>query len=159
MEGTIGEIRLFAGPVDARTNMVPRGWKVCDGSLLNIQEQKFLFAVIGTFYGGNGRDTFALPDLRGRVPVGTGTASGRPAYLLGEEEGAEQVPTEPVAVGTFGGFREGIVFGALVLIALIILAALRNRSRRQPVEKSEEATRRLYEEEDRAHKGESDNVP
>ena len=52
-----------------------------------------------------------------------------------------------------------IVFGALVLIALIILAALRNRSRRQPVEKSEEATRRLYEEEDRAHKGESDNVP
>ena len=103
MEGTNGEIRLFAGPVDARTNMVPRGWKVCDGSLLNIQEQKFLFAVIGTFYGGNGRETFALPDLRGRVPVGTGTASGRPAYLLGEEEGAEQVPTEPVAVGTFGG--------------------------------------------------------
>jgi len=60
-----------------------------------------------------------------------------------------------------GGFDSTllIVFGALVLIAVIIFAALRNRSRHQPVEKSEEATRRLYEEEDRAHKGESDNVP
>ena len=60
-----------------------------------------------------------------------------------------------------GGFdsRLLIVFGALALIAVIIFAALRNRSRRPPVEKSEEATRRLYEAEDRAHKGESDNIP
>ena len=60
-----------------------------------------------------------------------------------------------------GGFDSTllIVFGALALIALIIFAALRNRSSHQPVEKSEEATRRLYEAEDRAHKGESDNVP
>ena len=60
-----------------------------------------------------------------------------------------------------GGFDSTllIVFGALVLIAVIIFVALRNRSRNQPVERSEEATRRLYEEEDRAHKGESDNVP
>jgi len=103
MEGTLGEIRLFAGPVDAATNMIPRGWKVCDGSLLNIRENEYLFGVIGTLYGGNGTRTFALPDLRSRVPVGIGTASGRPAYLLGDEEGAEQVPTQPpVAVNTDG---------------------------------------------------------
>jgi len=60
-----------------------------------------------------------------------------------------------------GGFDSTllIVFGSLVLIAVIIFAALRNRSSHQSVEKSEEATRRVYEEEDRAHKGESDNVP
>ena len=102
MEGTIGEIRLFAGPVDAATNMVPRGWKVCDGSLLPIRQQQILFAVLGATYGGNGIDTFALPDLRSRVPVGTGSAPERPAYTLGQQAGAEQVPTQPVTVSTGG---------------------------------------------------------
>ena len=103
MEGTLGEIRLFAGPVDAATNMVPRGWKVCDGALLNIREQIALYAVLGTTYGGDGITTFALPDLRSRVPVGAGTAPGRPAYAPGQQAGAEQVPTQPVAVATGGG--------------------------------------------------------
>ncbi len=105
MEGTLGEVRLFAGPVDAATNRVPRGWKVCDGSLLNIQGPGgniALYAILGTTYGGDGIGTFALPDLRSRVPVGTGTASGRPEYTLGQQAGAEQVPTQAVAVSTGG---------------------------------------------------------
>jgi microcystin-dependent protein len=103
VEGTIGEIRLFAGPVDAATNMVPRGWRVCDGSLLPLELRNFaLYAVLGTTYGGDGVGTFALPDLRSRVPVGIGTAAGRPAYTLGQPAGAEQVPTQPVSVGTGG---------------------------------------------------------
>ena len=102
MEGTIGEVRLFAGPLDAATNKVPRGWKVCDGALLQIEGNIVLYAVLGTTYGGDGIKTFALPDLRGRVPVGAGTAPERPEYTLGQKAGAEQVPTQPVAVSTGG---------------------------------------------------------
>lgn len=106
MEGTIGEIRLFAGPVHAATNMVPRGWKVCDGSLLPIGGQNIvLYAVLGTTYGGDGVGTFALPDLRSRVPVGTGAAPGRPEYTLGQRAGTEQVPTQAVAVDHGEGGR------------------------------------------------------
>lgn len=100
MEGTIGEVRLFAGPLDAATNMVPRGWKVCDGTLLRISENFVLYAVLGATYGGDGISTFALPDLRGRVPVGTGTGPERPVYTLAQRSGAEQVPTQPVPVST-----------------------------------------------------------
>ena len=102
MEGTIGEIRLFAGPVDVPTNKIPRGWRLCDGSLLQIERNIAQYAVLGTTYGGDGIKTFALPDLRGRVPVGSGTAPGRPGYTLGQRAGAEQVPTQPVTVSTGG---------------------------------------------------------
>ena len=102
MEGTIGEVRLFAGPLDAATNKVPRGWKVCDGALLQIEGNIVLYAVLGTTYGGDGIKTFSLPDLRGRVAVGSGTAEGRPGYALAQPAGAEQVPTQPVAVSTGG---------------------------------------------------------
>lgn len=102
MEGTLGEIRLFAGPLDAATNKVPRGWKVCDGALLRISDYPVQYAVLGATYGGDGISTFALPDLRGRVPVGAGTAPERPGYTLGQQAGAEQVPTQPVAVSTGG---------------------------------------------------------
>src|SRR5258705_10446659 len=61
--GTIGEVRLTA------FSTVPPGWAVCDGRLMNIQQNQALFAVLGTVYGGDGRTTFALPDLRGRVPM------------------------------------------------------------------------------------------
>jgi microcystin-dependent protein len=102
MEGTIGEIRLFAGPLDAATNKVPRGWKVCDGALLEISENFVLYAILGATYGGDGVSTFALPDLRGRVPVGAGAGPERPAYTLTQQTGAEQVPTQPVTVSISG---------------------------------------------------------
>ena len=63
----VGEIRMFAG------NFPPAGWMFCEGQLLPISENETLFQLIGTTYGGDGQETFALPDLRGRVPVHNGT--------------------------------------------------------------------------------------
>jgi microcystin-dependent protein len=76
----IGEIRMFGG------NFAPAGWAFCDGQLLPIAENDALFALIGTTYGGDGQTTFALPDLRGRVPVHEG-----PGYLQGQLSGVESV--------------------------------------------------------------------
>ncbi|MBI1937864.1 MAG: phage tail protein [Ignavibacteriales bacterium] len=81
MEGTMAEIRMFAG------NFAPAYWSFCDGSLLSINAYDALFALLGTMYGGDGRTTFALPDLRGRVPVGTGTGTGLQTVELGELSG------------------------------------------------------------------------
>lgn len=64
MDEFMGTIQLFAG------NFIPRGWLACDGALLSINQHQSLFSIIGTTYGGNGQTTFALPDLRNRVPVG-----------------------------------------------------------------------------------------
>ncbi|MCP9769319.1 phage tail protein, partial [Lacihabitans sp. LS3-19] len=64
MDPLIAEIKLFGG------NFAPRGWAYCDGALLPISQYSALFSILGTMYGGDGRTTFALPDLRGRVPVG-----------------------------------------------------------------------------------------
>jgi len=76
----IGEIRLFAG------DFAPRGWAKCDGSLLAISTNEALFSLLGTTYGGDGRTTFGLPDLRGRVPIGT--ASSPPPGLTQHPPGA-----------------------------------------------------------------------
>jgi microcystin-dependent protein len=81
MEGYIAEIRLFAG------NFAPRGWAFCQGQILSIAQNTALFSLLGTTYGGNGQTTFALPDLRGRVPVGTGQGPGLPSINLGEMAG------------------------------------------------------------------------
>jgi microcystin-dependent protein len=81
----IGEIRLF--PFD----FAPRGWAWCHGQLLPISQHTALFALIGTIYGGDGRTTFALPDLRGRVAVSAGQGPGLDAYDLGEPGGSESV--------------------------------------------------------------------
>lgn len=81
----IGEIRLFAG------NFAPAGWAFCDGSLLSISEYETLFYLIGTTYGGDGQNTFALPDFRGRVPIGTGQGSGLSNRTLGEMGGQETI--------------------------------------------------------------------
>ncbi|WP_103069863.1 phage tail protein [Aquimarina sediminis] len=82
MEGTIGEIRMFAG------NFAPRTWALCQGQLLPISQNSALFSILGTIYGGDGRTTFGLPDLRGRVPVGPGTGPGLPSYREGQRGGA-----------------------------------------------------------------------
>lgn len=85
MEGTIGEIRLFAG------NFAPRAWAFCNGQLLPIAQNQALFSILGTTYGGDGRTTFALPDLRGRVPVHPGNGPGLTDRRLGARGGAETV--------------------------------------------------------------------
>jgi len=75
------------------TSFAPRGWALCDGQLLAIAEHQALFSIIGTTYGGDGRVTFALPDLRGRVPLHAGHGPGRSARRVGERGGAER--TDP----------------------------------------------------------------
>ncbi len=84
-EPFIGEIIMFAG------NFNPRGWAFCQGQLLSIAQNTALFAILGTTYGGNGQTTFALPDLRGRVPVGQGQGPGLSPYSLGQQAGTETV--------------------------------------------------------------------
>ncbi len=79
-EPFIGEIRLFAG------NFAPAGWAFCDGQLVAIAENDALFTLLGTTYGGDGEETFALPDLRGRVPIHQGNG-----YALGQTGGVESV--------------------------------------------------------------------
>ena len=85
MEGTIAEIRLFAG------NFAPRNWAFCAGQILSIAQNTALFSLLGTTYGGNGQTTYALPDLRGRVPVNTGQGPGLPSVDLGEQAGTPTV--------------------------------------------------------------------
>ncbi|MEA2297905.1 MAG: hypothetical protein QOF77_841 [Solirubrobacteraceae bacterium] len=80
----IGEIRLFGG------NFAPQGWAFCDGSLMAISDNDALFSLVGTTYGGDGQSTFGLPDLRGRVPLHQGTASGT-SFVIGETGGTESV--------------------------------------------------------------------
>ncbi len=81
----VGEIRMFAG------NFAPAGWLFCDGSLLAISENDTLFALIGTTYGGDGQSTFAVPDLRSRVPIHQGTGSFGTSYFLAETGGVESI--------------------------------------------------------------------
>jgi len=72
-------------------NFPPKSWALCDGQLLAIQQNTALFSLLGTYYGGNGVSTFALPDLRSRVPVHQGTLPGGPTFSLGEQAGVEMV--------------------------------------------------------------------
>jgi microcystin-dependent protein len=81
----VGEIRMFGG------NFAPAGWMFCDGALLPISENDVLFQVIGTTYGGDGESTFALPDLRGRLPIHRGQSAGTSLRTLGEAGGVEYV--------------------------------------------------------------------
>src|SRR5204862_4163929 len=76
----VGEIRMFAG------NFAPAGWMFCEGQLLPISQNETLFQLIGTTYGGDGQSTFALPDLRGRLPLHQGNG-----FILGETGGAEEI--------------------------------------------------------------------
>lgn len=81
----VGEIRLVG------FRFAPVGWALCDGSLLSIAENEVLFVLIGTTYGGDGVNTFAVPDLRGRVPVHQGASPGQGTYVLGQGGGVERV--------------------------------------------------------------------
>ena len=85
MDPFLGEIRLVA------FNFAPKGWAICDGRLLPINQNQALFALLGTYYGGDGRTTFALPDLRGRVPLGAGQGAALSNYEIGSTGGTESV--------------------------------------------------------------------
>jgi microcystin-dependent protein len=81
----VGEIRMFAG------NFAPLGWQFCDGSILSIFDNEVLFTLIGTTYGGDGQNTFAVPDLRGRMPIHQGAGPGLSNRSIGELAGTENV--------------------------------------------------------------------
>jgi microcystin-dependent protein len=85
MDPFVGEIRLFAFPFQ------PQGWLVCDGQLLSINQYNVLYSLLGTRFGGDGVNSFALPDLRGRVPVGFGQGSRLLNYTIGEKGGKDFV--------------------------------------------------------------------
>lgn len=80
----VGEIRLFGFP------RVPDGWLACNGQIISIANYDVLYSLIGTAYGGDGLQTFGLPDLRGRVPISSGQGTGLPNYVIGQPAGEEQ---------------------------------------------------------------------
>jgi microcystin-dependent protein len=130
MEPFVGEIRPFGFP------FAPRGWAVCAGQLLSIQQNTALFAILGLSYGGDGRVTFALPNLQGAVPIGQGQGPGLSQRVLGETGGetnhtllsnemplhihalaargaASQVPEPASAVVGNGSWVQGQSFGTV----------------------------------------------
>jgi microcystin-dependent protein len=111
-EPYVGEVRMFAG------NFAPVGWAFCDGQLLPISENEVLFNLIGTTYGGDGQSTFALPDLRGRIPIHAGTATTGVTYALAEQGGSEsvtvtvpQMPAHGHALGSTASATQGTPSG------------------------------------------------
>src|SRR5436305_2364 len=81
----VAEIRMFAG------SFAPTGWALCDGQLLAISQNTALFALLGTFYGGDGKSTFALPNLEGSLVVGQGQGAGLSDYSIGQSSGVPNV--------------------------------------------------------------------
>jgi len=107
----IGEIRMFGG------NFAPAGWAFCNGALMPISENDALFTLIGTTYGGDGQETFALPDLQGRAPMHVGNS-----HVLGEKAGVEQVSltvqqipihNHPMLASADGASTKGILDGMM----------------------------------------------
>lgn len=88
-EPFVGEIRMFAG------NFAPRGWALCNGQLLAITQNDALFSLFGTTYGGDGRTTFGLPDMRGRMPVHAGNGPGLAEVRLGAKAGTDDTQLSP----------------------------------------------------------------
>jgi len=84
-EPFLGQITMFGG------NFAPRGWALCDGQLIAISQNSALYSLLGTAYGGDGRTTFALPDLRGRAPIHAGSGPGLSPRRLGQTGGSEAV--------------------------------------------------------------------
>ena len=120
---------MFAG------NFAPRGWALCDGQLLQVNQNDALFSLFGTIYGGDGRTTFGLPDCRGRVPIHQGTGPGLSNRRLGSKGGAEEetlttahLPSHrhPLQVSTANGPEAGP--GGNVLAGSALLEAYADES-------------------------------
>jgi microcystin-dependent protein len=126
----VGEIRMFAG------NFAPNGWMFCEGQALPISENEVLFQLIGTTYGGDGQETFNLPNLASRIPIHMGTGPDGTTYQLGEMAGTEQetlttqqMPshTHPFTVSTSAGTQNdpaGAVVAASPSVTLFIQDAV-----------------------------------
>jgi len=84
-ENFLGEVRMFGG------NYAPTGWALCNGQLMSIAQNSALYALIGTTYGGDGIQTFALPNMQGRLPISQGAGPGLTPRVMGETGGAESV--------------------------------------------------------------------
>ncbi len=100
-EPFVGEIRMFAG------NFSPRGWAFCDGQLLAVSQNEALFSLLGTLYGGDGRTTFGLPDLRGRIPIHAGSGPGLSARKLGTKGGLEKVTLTEQQIPAHNHIQQG----------------------------------------------------
>jgi microcystin-dependent protein len=107
-EPFLGEILMFGG------NFAPRGYAFCDGQLLSIAQNTALFALVGTTYGGNGTITYALPDLRGRVPVHQGSGPGLAPVSMGQTGGAETVTLTQNQMPPHSHQANGSVLGSQV---------------------------------------------
>ncbi|GHC63404.1 phage tail protein [Ulvibacter litoralis] len=115
MNAFTGEILLFGG------NFAPRGWALCNGQLMSIADNSALFSLLGTMYGGDGRTTFALPDLRGRAPIHFGTGPGQPTYKQGNSSGnaathitTANLPQIPVKVSSANATQTAATPGATI---------------------------------------------
>ena len=115
----VGEIRMFA------SNFAPVGWALCNGQILAIADNETLFQLIGTTYGGDGESTFALPDLRGRVPIGQGQGSGLSNHIIGDVGGSESVT---ISVNQLPGHTHEMTKGTLAIGASSAVANRRNPS-------------------------------
>jgi len=125
-EPFLGEVNLFAG------NFAPRGWAYCDGQILQISQHDALFSLLGTRYGGDGRTTFGLPDLRGRVPVHPGSGPGLMPWQWGQKYGGEDsslsVGQLPAHIHTANVPEPStLVLGASALLALALIGWRRRR--------------------------------
>jgi microcystin-dependent protein len=100
MDPFVAEIRIFG------FNFPPKGWAFCDGQLLAISQNTALFSLVGTFYGGDGKTTFALPNFQGNVPVHAGQGSGLSQYFVGEQTGSE---TETLLVSEIPAHNHNIM--------------------------------------------------
>jgi len=98
----VGEIRIFGG------NFAPEGWALCNGQLLSIAEYSVVFDLIGTTYGGDGITTFALPDLRSRVPIHQGAGSGLQTTVIGETLGGDASSPAPGSAPTNFSVERGL---------------------------------------------------
>jgi len=103
MEGVIGEVRMFGG------NFAPGGWLLCQGQQLPISQYQVLYSVIGTTYGGDGQQNFALPNLCGKLAVGTGNGRGLSARSLGQTGGSEVVTLTAMQLPTHSHTARGTV--------------------------------------------------
>ncbi|MGK0387009.1 MAG: microcystin-dependent protein [Patiriisocius sp.] len=115
MDGYIGQLILFAG------NFAPRNWAFCNGQLLAISSNSALFSILGTTYGGDGRTTFGLPDLRGRAPIGPGAGPGLSNRTWGQIGGGESntltsgnLPNIPIRVSSGNATQDAADNGASI---------------------------------------------
>lgn len=112
MDSLLGQIIMFAG------TFAPRDWALCNGQILEISQHTALFSILGDTYGGNGRTTFGLPDLRGRVPMGSGVGIGLSPRVTGQRYGSENVTLSVAQMPAHSHSAETTISGSSVAAKL-----------------------------------------